>query len=60
MMLLPDLTLRRRQPEIMDQPGLDRQAHVQALRGLARLNLWSGSARILWPELAALSRSANT
>ena len=59
MTLMPDLTLRRRQPEIMDQPGLERHAHVQALRGLARINLWSCSARILWAELAALGRSGS-
>jgi SAM-dependent methyltransferase len=48
--------MRQRQPEIMDQPGLDRQRHEQALRGLARINFWSRSARILWPPLAALAR----
>jgi len=57
---MPDLTLRRRQPEIMDQPDLDPKAHVQALRGLARINLWSGSAGILWRELATLVRETST
>jgi SAM-dependent methyltransferase len=47
---------RLRQPEIMDQPGLDRQRHVQALHGLERINFWSRSAGILWPPLAALAR----
>jgi 2-polyprenyl-3-methyl-5-hydroxy-6-metoxy-1,4-benzoquinol methylase len=40
----------------MDQPGLDPRLHARALRGLARINFWSGSARILWPPLAALAR----
>jgi 2-polyprenyl-3-methyl-5-hydroxy-6-metoxy-1,4-benzoquinol methylase len=40
----------------MDQPGLDPCRHVHALRRLARLNFWSGSAGILWPPLAALAR----
>jgi 2-polyprenyl-3-methyl-5-hydroxy-6-metoxy-1,4-benzoquinol methylase len=38
-------------PEIMDQPGLDPAQHFHALRGLARINFWSRSAAILWPEL---------
>jgi hypothetical protein len=42
----------------MDQPGLDAGRHRQALRGLARLNLWSGSAGLLWPPLAALARAS--
>lgn len=47
---------RQRRPEIMDQPDLSRERHVQALRGLARINFLSASAGILWPELAALAR----
>jgi SAM-dependent methyltransferase len=52
------LSERRVQPEIMDQPGLDRDRHFLALRGLERINRWSGSARILWPPLRALAREA--
>jgi 2-polyprenyl-3-methyl-5-hydroxy-6-metoxy-1,4-benzoquinol methylase len=50
------LWLRRRrcQPELMDQPDLCPRRHATALRGLARLNLF-GSARTLWPPLAALA-----
>jgi SAM-dependent methyltransferase len=48
---------RRLRPEIMDQPGLDPGRHCQALRGLGRINLWSGSAGILWPPLAGLARA---
>jgi SAM-dependent methyltransferase len=47
---------RCRRPEIMDQPGLGPARHLRALRGLARINFFSGAARILWPPLAALSR----
>src|SRR5437762_14296715 len=50
------LRQRRLEPELMDQPDLAVGQHRQALRGLARINAWSGSARILWPELAALAR----
>lgn len=46
---------RRRQPELMDQPGLSPAEHEQALRGLARINALSGSGRILWPDLQALA-----
>lgn len=47
---------RQRVPEIMDRPDLDPQQHRAALRGLARLNAWSGSARILWPAIERLAR----
>src|SRR3954454_10429298 len=32
----------------MDRPDLPADRHDRALDGLARLNWWSGSARILW------------
>lgn len=51
-----NLRQRRRQDELMDQPGLDEQQHLQALAGLARINAWSGSAGILWPSIHALAR----
>ena len=51
------LRQHRRRPEIMDQPDLNADRHVKALRGLARINFWSGSAGILWPALAALART---
>jgi SAM-dependent methyltransferase len=50
-MFFSSLKQRDRQPEIMDQPGLNPADHRAALRGLARINFVSGSARILWPEL---------
>jgi 2-polyprenyl-3-methyl-5-hydroxy-6-metoxy-1,4-benzoquinol methylase len=53
---MPSLRQRRRLPEIMDQPDLAPERHVGALRGLARVNLLSGSASILWRPLADLAR----
>lgn len=56
MLLLPDLSRRQRQPELMDDPGLDPTEHARALRALARINWLSGSGRILWPTLRDLAR----
>jgi SAM-dependent methyltransferase len=56
MPLLDKLRQRCRQPEIMDQPDLDRARHFRALRGLERINFWSNSAGILWPALEHLAR----
>src|SRR5207302_6310066 len=56
MQLSINLQQRSLQPEIMDQPGLDEGRHVQALRGLERINFWSGSARILWAPIVRLVR----
>jgi SAM-dependent methyltransferase len=47
---------RRLVPEIMDQPDLASERHVGALRGLARINWWSGSASILWRPLTELAK----
>ena len=49
------LRQRRRQAELMDEPGLDASEHVHALDGLERINRWSGSSRILWPSLRRLA-----
>ena len=51
-----DVRWRRLQSEIMDQPGLDRQQHVVALRGLERINRLSRSAGTLWPRIRSLAR----
>ncbi len=40
----------------MDDPTLDRKRHFDALRGLARLNGLSVSARILWLPIGRLAR----
>src|SRR4051794_18885315 len=39
----------------MDRPDLPVALHEHALRGLTRLNRWSGSARILRPPLRRLA-----
>ena len=49
------LRQRDRQPEIMDGADMTGEEHALALRGLERINAWSGSARILWPALARLA-----
>ena len=48
---IPDLTRRRREPELMDDPGLDPALHVHALRGLAAVNRVSRAAEGLFAEL---------
>jgi len=47
---------RNLQPEVMDQPGLDVQLHGQALRALARINVLSRTASILWPPIRDFGR----
>ncbi len=39
------------QPELMDDPALEREAHLHALRGLARINRLSGAAGCMWREI---------
>jgi 2-polyprenyl-3-methyl-5-hydroxy-6-metoxy-1,4-benzoquinol methylase len=46
-----DLSQRRLESELMDQPGLDAQVHRQALRALQRINWLSRSAQIVWPDV---------
>ena len=48
------LAVRQRTAEVMDDPNLDAESHVRALDGLARLNLLSGGAGILWRPLSRL------
>ena len=55
-MSIVSLKTRDRQPELMDQPGLDEREHLSALKGLERINRLSGSARILWPAIQYLAR----
>jgi 2-polyprenyl-3-methyl-5-hydroxy-6-metoxy-1,4-benzoquinol methylase len=43
----------------MDEPDMTGDRHALALRGLERINAWSGSARILWPALARLARESS-
>lgn len=49
---------RERVPEEMDQPGLDVGRHRRALRGLARVNRWSGVGRTLWNVVGRLAMEA--
>src|SRR5438045_9098377 len=56
MFFADNLATRRLQAEIMDDPSLEAERHRAALRGLERINWWSGSARVLWPPLRALAR----
>ncbi len=54
---MPGLTAlkeRHREPEIMDDPALAADLHVQALRGLGRLNFAAGTANVLWRYLRPL------
>lgn len=52
---MQSLATRNRQPELMDQPGLDPLEHARALRGLQRINWWSRTACIAWPHLSRLA-----
>jgi 2-polyprenyl-3-methyl-5-hydroxy-6-metoxy-1,4-benzoquinol methylase len=59
-MFFASLGRRDRQAEVMDQPGLDPLQHRAALHGLSRINLVSGSARILWPEISRIAKERDT
>lgn len=50
------LTNRDRQPELMDDPALARDAHVGALQALTTINLLSNCAGILWKPIRDLAR----
>jgi len=52
------LARRPPEPEVMDRGDLDPALHDAALAGLSRLNRWAGTARMLWPPIASLARSA--
>lgn len=49
-----DVATRRRAPELMDDPALDRLRHVQALRALRRVNRVSLAARRVWREVSRI------
>jgi 2-polyprenyl-3-methyl-5-hydroxy-6-metoxy-1,4-benzoquinol methylase len=53
MLWFPSVAQRHLQPELMDQSDLAPQRHFQALRGLERINRWSGSSRLLWQPILA-------
>jgi len=54
-----NFTFRQRQPELMDQPGLDESAHRKALAGIRRVNDMSRIGRVLWRELDRVVRQRN-
>lgn len=51
-----DIAQRDRRPELMDDPALDEHCHERALRGLTRINRFSGSVRMIWQPIRALAR----
>ena len=60
MRLWHDLSRREQRAEWMDDPRLDPALHADALAGLSRINLLSGSARMLWPPLFEAARRKDT
>ena len=52
--LFPNLALRDRRPELMDDPALDESLHRQALKGLERVNWVSGIPGLLWRAIRPL------
>jgi 2-polyprenyl-3-methyl-5-hydroxy-6-metoxy-1,4-benzoquinol methylase len=59
MSLITDVSRRRLQPEIMDQPELDEGRHLHALRSMARINLVSLTSSAFWRPLRALAKELN-
>ena len=53
--LWSQLGQRQLRPELMDQPGLDPQAHQAALLGLARINALTRSASCFFPAIRRLA-----
>lgn len=53
----PDLDVRHREAELMDDPALGRDEHVRALVALRRINRVSLASREVWREVLALHRS---
>lgn len=54
-LLWSGLDQRQLRPELMDQPGLDPQAHQAALLGLARINALTRSAACFFPAIRRLA-----
>ena len=53
---MPSLLKRDRRPELMDDPRLDPAEHRRALAGLARVNAFTGSVKLLWPPIRELAK----
>lgn len=49
------LAERNRQPELMDQPGLDETLHAHALRSLSRINWFSRTSAMIWDPIRKLA-----
>jgi 2-polyprenyl-3-methyl-5-hydroxy-6-metoxy-1,4-benzoquinol methylase len=58
MPIVSDVSKRRLQPELMDAPELEAARHLLALRGLARVNQLSLTARSFWSAIRPLAASA--
>jgi 2-polyprenyl-3-methyl-5-hydroxy-6-metoxy-1,4-benzoquinol methylase len=55
-----DLSVRNRQPELMDQPNISPACFTDTLKGLHRVNIVTRSTRLMWPDLkAATHRQPN-
>lgn len=53
------LGARNRQPELMDQPGLDERLHAHALRSLSRINRISRTSAVIWRPIRKLALEAS-
>jgi len=53
------LGARNRQPELMDQPGLDERLHAHALRSLSRINWISRTSATIWRPIRKLALELN-
>lgn len=56
----PTLRFRDRQPEVMDEPGLDGRLHVEALGSLRRINRLSRTAAALWSPIRDAARTVSS
>jgi SAM-dependent methyltransferase len=57
MAMLDRFRVRRREPELMDQPGLDERQHRKALAGLRRINRFCGTGHVAWRAIERLVAS---
>ena len=53
--MIPNLQARSLVPERMDDPTLPESDHLQALRGLRRINRWTGHAQLAWQPIRQLA-----
>jgi 2-polyprenyl-3-methyl-5-hydroxy-6-metoxy-1,4-benzoquinol methylase len=47
-------------PERMDDPELDPREHLLALRGLRRINAWTGNASLAWKHISRAARGSSS